>query len=272
MSSEAVLELNDVSVSFRGRSVLEHVSWRLDAGDFVGVIGPNGAGKSTLLKVVLGLLKPDTGVVKVFGKNPAEVRGRVGYVPQFARLDFEFPICALDVVLMGRLAVRRLFRRYSDHDRTIALEALRRVEMEQFRSRQIGRLSGGELQRVLIARALAAEPKLLLLDEPTASLDSHIGRELYQVLAELSPEVTIVLVSHDIGVISSHVKTIACLNRRMHYHHSKEITGEMIHQVYGCPIDLIAHGHAHRVLPAHEDLSVSGGDMSSGVPVRKSKD
>jgi zinc transport system ATP-binding protein len=229
---------------------LESVDLRLDEGDFLGIIGPNAGGKTTLLKIILGLLAPDRGSVEIFGRPPAESRGVIGYVPQYARFDASFPIDVLDTVRMGRLGVRR--RERSRESRAAARAALDRVDLSGMADEQIGELSGGQLQRVLIARALASEPRILLLDEPTASVDTRIGRSVYELLERLSERMTIVLASHDIGVISRHVKTIACLNVRLHYHQSRELTPEMVEAAYGCPVDLVAHGHPHRVLPSHE--------------------
>jgi len=248
---EPIVEMRDLWLSLKGRPILEAVDLTLEEGDYLGLIGPNGSGKTTLLRVILGLLSPDRGTVRVFGQEPAQARGRIGYVPQYTRFDADFPMSVLDVVLMGRLAGRGLFRRQSDGDRDVALSSLEKVEMTDLAGRQIGKLSGGQLQRVMIARALAVEPRLLLLDEPTASLDTRVGVSVYELLKALSREVTLVLVSHDIGVISRYVRTVACLNRRLYYHRSKEITPEMFEAAYGCPVDLVAHGHAHRVLADH---------------------
>ncbi len=245
------IELDNVSLRSRGQVILDAVTWRLEDGAFVGLIGPNGAGKTVLLKIILGLVRPSAGTVRIFGKPPEEARGLVGYVPQYARFDANFPISVLDVVLMGRLGKTRTFGGYTAEDREKTRAAIERLELADLAGRQIGKLSGGQLQRVLIARALAAEPKVLLLDEPTASLDTRAGTNLYDILGSLSASMTIILVSHDIGVISTHVKTIACLNRKLHYHESKEVSSEVLAEVYGCPIELIAHGHAHRVLPHH---------------------
>ena len=250
---EPIVEIKDVWLSFKGRPVLEAVNLRLDEGDYLGLIGPNGSGKTTLLRVILGLLSPDRGSVRVLGESPARARGRLGYVPQYTRFDAGFPVNVLDVVLMGRIGSRRLFRQPSQRDRDVALGSLDKVEMADQAGRQIGRLSGGELQRVMIARALAVEPLLLLLDEPTASLDTRVGVSVFELLKDLAQEVTLVLVSHDVGVISRYVKTVACLNRRLYYHHSKEITQEMFEAAYGCPVDLVAHGHAHRVYDDHQE-------------------
>ncbi len=250
---EPIVEIKDVWLSFKGRPVLEAVNLRLDEGNYLGLIGPNGSGKSTLLRVILGLLSPDRGSVHVLGESPAKARGRIGYVPQYTRFDASFPVNVLDVVLMGRIGSRRLFRQPSKRDRDVALSSLDKVEMADQAGRQIGRLSGGELQRVMIARALAVEPILLLLDEPTASLDTRIGVSVFELLKDLAHEITLVLVSHDVGVISRYVKTVACLNRRLYYHHSKEITQEMFEAAYGCPVDLVAHGRAHRVFDDHQE-------------------
>ncbi len=249
MSAPPVL-LRDVSFRYGAAPVLESVDLRLDEGDFLGIIGPNAGGKTTLLKIILGLLAPDRGSVEIFGRPPAESRGVIGYVPQYARFDASFPIDVLDTVRMGRLGVRR--RERSKESRAAARAALDRVDLSGMADEQIGELSGGQLQRVLIARALASEPRILLLDEPTASVDTRIGRSVYELLERLSERMTIVLASHDIGVISRHVKTIACLNVRLHYHQSRELTPEMVEAAYGCPVDLVAHGHPHRVLPSHE--------------------
>lgn len=249
---EPIVEIQDLWLSLKDTLVLEAVNLVVEEGDYLGLIGPNGSGKTTLLKVILGLIEPDRGTVRLFGDRPERARGRVGYVPQYARFDADFPMSVVDVVLMGRMGSRRLGGRLNQEDRGFAMTCLEKVEMVKHAHRQIGRLSGGELQRVLIARALAIKPRLLLLDEPTASLDTRVGVDVYELLKELSGEVTLILVSHDIGVISRYVKSVACLNRRLHYHHSKEITREMFEAVYGCPVDLVAHGHAHRVFPDHK--------------------
>lgn len=246
---ERVVEMSGVTFAFNGRPALEDVEFDLYEGDFVGIIGPNAGGKTTLLRLILGLLEPDAGTVRVFGRPPREARGLVGYVPQYARFDRSFPIGVRRAVGTGTLG--RGGPRSGDTEEAVE-RALERVELGGVADRQIGQLSGGQLQRVLIARALVMEPRLLLLDEPTASVDTRIGRSVHELLEELSREITIVLVSHDIGVISRHVHTIACLNVRMHYHHSKELTPDILEAAYGCPVDLVAHGHPHRVLERHE--------------------
>lgn len=243
--------VTNLSLELRGVLVLESITFNVEQGEFLGLIGPNGGGKSVLLKTLVGLIEPTSGSVQIFGKSPKAARGSIGYVPQFARFDTHFPVTVLDVVLMGRLGLRPFTRAYSAEDRTVAQELLVKVQLADAANQHIGKLSGGQLQRVLIARALAGEPKLLLLDEPTASLDSRVGQNFYDLLKELSRSLTIVLVSHDIGVIAEYVRAVACLNRKLHFHSSKELTSEMIEEVYGCPVELLAHGHAHRVLGSH---------------------
>jgi zinc transport system ATP-binding protein len=245
------IHLEDIWVQYNGLPVLEGINLSLYEQDFLGIIGPNGGGKTTLLKVLLGLVQPTRGQVRILGHSAKDGRRFVGYVPQYTEFDRDFPISVWDVVIMGRLSRRGLFRRYAQEDKGAVAEALQQVEMLEFRDRQIGELSGGQRRRVYIARALASDPKILLLDEPTASVDSSVLGNIYELLREMNRRVTIILVSHDISVVSSYVKTIACLNRRLIYHASKEITPEMLEAAYQCPVDLIAHGVPHRVFEQH---------------------
>jgi zinc transport system ATP-binding protein len=247
----AAIELQDVWFSYAELPVLEAVNLRVEPCDYLAVLGPNGSGKTTLVKLLLGLLRPARGSVRVLGCEPEAARGRVGYVPQRVQFDPDFPIRVADVVSMGRLRRDRLLRRPGPADREAVEQALATVEISALAARPIGELSGGQLQRVLIARALAQGPELLLLDEPTASLDERIGTGVWDLLGALSRSMTVVVISHDIGAISRHVRTVACLNRRLHAHPSRELTAEMLEATYGCPIDLIAHGHPHRVLGEH---------------------
>jgi zinc transport system ATP-binding protein len=250
---EPVIEIKDVSVSFDGNPALDGITMSVAEKEFLGVIGPNGGGKTTLLKVILGLVKPDAGEVRVFGKTPVETRRFIGYVPQRTEADSNFPITVREAVLMGRLSHRGLLRRYAKADFEAAEEAIRKVEMAPLAGRQFGKLSSGERQRALIARALASEPRILLLDEPTASLDTKIGHGLYELLDELNREITIVLVTHDIGAVSRHVRTVACLAGTLQLHaEAGNLDPEIIQKAYGCPVDLIAHGAPHRVFGVHD--------------------
>ncbi len=247
------IEVRDVTYSYDKTPVLEGITFTLKQNDFLGIIGPNGGGKTTLLKLLLGILEPDKGEIRVLGQAPRDARHRIGYVPQYTDFNLEFPISALDIVLMGRLRRSRIGRWYSRKDRIKAEEALERVGMWDYQHMHIGELSGGQRQRVFIARALATDPEIFFLDEPTASVDPDFETDLYGLLRILNKEVTIIVVTHDIGVISSNVKSVACVNRTMMFHEEGKITLDMIDMAYQCPVDLVAHGAPHRVFPSHEE-------------------
>jgi len=252
MAAEELVRLNNVWVYLDSVPVLEGINLSIKSNDFLGIIGPNGGGKTTLLKVILGLIKPSRGKVSVMGQTPERGRRFIGYISQFNLFDLDFPISVFDVVLMGRYGTTGLFHRYSNEDKRIAIETLKTVEMLDYKDRQVGRLSGGEQQRVFIARALATNPKLLLLDEPTASIDPNMQAEFYELLDRLKDRMAIVLVSHDISAVSIYVSEIACLNHQLFYHGSKEVSAEELEKTYQCPIQLIAHGTVpHRVLKEH---------------------
>ncbi|AAM73321.1 MAG TPA: ABC transporter ATP-binding protein [Chlorobaculum sp.] len=247
--SEPLIVCEQLCVNLGGAKILQGLSLSVYEGDFLAVLGPNGGGKTTLLKVILGLVKPTTGTVRVFGKEPGYASRRIGYVPQ--RLDFDrtFPISAMEVVLMGRLSRKRLLQRYGHEDRRKALEALETTGLAELAQRRIGALSGGELQRVLIARALAGEPELLLLDEPTASVDPDMKTTIYDLLDQLKKSHTIVLVTHDTGTIGRHVSRIACLNCTLDMHEPGSTLGRSaLDKLYGYPVDVVEHrapqGHA----------------------------
>jgi zinc transport system ATP-binding protein len=239
----SVIEVADLSFSYPQTPVLEGVSFTIAGGDFVGMVGPNGGGKTTLLRLILGLLTPSRGTVRVFGRPPAEAHRRVGYMPQHAQLDPQFPMRACDVVLMGRLGGR--FGRFTRDDRAQAAAALHEVGMTDCARRSFAALSGGQRQRVLIARALACDPELLLLDEPTASLDPGAQDDINELLHELNRRLTIVLVSHDVGFVARHVKTVVCVNRQVIIHTAQEVTGESIRDLYGHDVRWIEHRHSH---------------------------
>ena len=251
---EKIVSIRDLWVRQGGHVVLEDINLELSAGDFLGLIGPNGGGKSTLLKVMLGLIKPDRGEIAIFGLPPASARSLIGYVPQKTVFDHSFPVKVQDVVLMGRYSRIGLLHRYGRQDRNSALEALKAVGMADRAEREIGSLSGGEQQRVFVARSLVSDPELLLLDEPTAGVDSAQQTEFYELLSHLNSDLgkAVVLVSHDVTAISTYVGKIACLNQRLYYHGSREISNEDIEKAYGCPVEMIAHGTPHRVLRKHD--------------------
>ncbi|MGA2225493.1 MAG: metal ABC transporter ATP-binding protein [Syntrophobacteraceae bacterium] len=229
----SAIELDNVSFFYNSHPILSDVSLKVEERDFLAIIGPNGSGKTTLLKIVLGVLSPRQGSVKVLGKTPSGAAGLLGYVPQDTALNKGFPISVQDVTLMGRLGRSGRERRYTSEDRALARQVLEKVGMWEYRDRPIGKLSGGQRQRVLIARALCAEPRILLMDEPTASVDTQFQTHLY--------------------VLSGYINSVACLNQTLFYHDEGEITDEMLHSAYHCPVDLIAHGGVpHRVLRKHD--------------------
>lgn len=257
-NADIAIEVKDLTVYYQKVGALSNVNLRVKEKDFLGIIGPNGGGKSTLLKAILGLAAPHSGTVQVFGKPPRKALGLMGYVPQFTKFHRDFPINVEETILMGRLSGKTpIFHRYSEKDREIVHSLMNKLELYPLRDRQIGQLSGGQLQRTLIARALTVEPKILLLDEPTASLDTESKSHIYSILKELNKNMTIIMVTHDMGAISSHVRSLACLNKKLYYHGHSELSQELITHLYGCPVDLIAHGVPHRVLKEHNNI---GGD------------
>lgn len=255
----SIVKIKNLDFAYTGESVLESINLNVNDQDFLAITGPNGGGKTTLLKLILGLLAPCKGTIMINGKPPEKASSCIGYVPQNVHMNQSFPISALDLVLMGMLDPGRRFRRKQTRQKKAALEALSRLEIDNFANKKIGTLSGGQRQRVLIARALVSQPKLLLLDEPTASIDTKGQAEFYQLLAKLNKKITILVVSHDLLVISRYVNAVACVNKRLHYHGQAEITGDMLKTMYACtieetcPVELVAHGLPHRVLTPHRD-------------------
>lgn len=250
-----VIRVEHLWAAYDHEVVLEDVSLTVYERDFVGLIGPNGGGKTTLLRVLLGLLPPLRGAVRIMGESVQRGRRHIGWVPQLIEFDRDLPIRVRDVVRMGRLGHRRLFQRYRPEDDAHVARALQAVQLEALADRPLSDLSGGQRQRVYVARALASDPSILLLDEPTAHMDASASSALYGLLHELNHRITIVMVSHDLTAISSYVKTVGCLSRRLFYERGKTITAEMLDASYQCPVDLLAHGVPHRVLPEHTEVS-----------------
>lgn len=251
--SESIVRAEHLSVQYGRNRALENVTLAVAPGEYLGVIGPNGGGKTTLLRAILGLVPASSGTVTVCGLPAGKAGTLAGYVPQFSQMEKEFPVTVREVVLTGRLTKKNpLFHRYGADDRRAADAALREVGIENLGSRQINSLSGGEFQKMLIARALAVGPKLLLLDEPTASVDAKSRAQIFGLLAKLNANgMTILLVTHDTLAVSSQVHRIACLNRSLVYHGEPELDEKTVNALYGCPVDLIAHGVPHRVLKSH---------------------
>jgi zinc transport system ATP-binding protein len=249
--TEPAIEISGLWFSYGAQTVLRSVNLLIARGEFVCMLGPNGGGKTTLLRLMLGLLKPDRGSVRVLGGQPLETCARMGYVAQQSQFDPSFPVSVLDVVLMGRLGRgggigwhRRADVRYAD-------AALAEVRMSDLRKRPFSELSGGQRQRVLIARALAAEPELLLLDEPTSNLDVGVEQEFQDLLAGMARRMTIVLVSHDIGFVTEQVGKVICVQQTVAVHPTASLTGDVMRDLYGQDIRLVRHDHScvHQVQP-----------------------
>lgn len=257
MKNDPIIEIRNLGFAYSGHPVLEDINLTVREGNFVAMIGPNGGGKTTLLKLMLGLLIPTGGSLKIFGHPPRQVSHHIGYMPQNVHVNTHFPVTALDVVLMGKLKPGKRWARYSNGDRLEAHKALDRLGMGAFCHRRVGKLSGGQLQRVFVARALVSQPRLLFLDEPTANIDTRGQAEFYSLLKELNESVTIIVVSHDLLVLSAYVKSVACINRRLHYHDQAEITEDMLETMYPCTpdqpcqVELIAQGLPHKMLRIH---------------------
>lgn len=243
-SQAPVVQFSDVNFAYEdGNTVLENINFSLEAGEFACLVGPNGGGKTTLLKLMLGLLKPVSGTIKVLGETPGRRQANIGYVPQFSKFDAGFPVNVLDVVLMGCLQRSFFWGRYSEEQIVMARRAISEVGLQGKEDRGFAGLSGGQKQRALIARALVSEPRLLLLDEPTASVDVHGTEQFYNMFEELNQKFTILMVSHDIGFVSRQVRSVLCVRKTLQIHPVSELTGEALKQMYGLDVHLIRHDH-----------------------------
>jgi zinc transport system ATP-binding protein len=252
MNNNVVLEVKNLSVKYQENEALKDVSFTIYDKDYLGIIGPNGGGKTSLLKSILGLIKFD-GDIKIYNMPPKKATQYIGYVPQISEVDKSSPMTVCEVVLTGRTNSKiKMFHKYLDSDKLLVDESLKKVGIYHLKDRLIKNLSGGEFQRMLIARALVIEPKILLLDEPTASVDHNSREQIYTLLKKLNESMTIILVTHDLMAISSYVKNLACLNGNLVYHGNPDLNEHVIESLYGCQIDLLAHGAAHRVLGIHE--------------------
>ncbi len=232
-----LIDLQDVWFGYNEQMILQGISLKVEKGDFIAMIGPNGGGKTTLLRVILGLHKPLRGRVAVKGKPADKASSYIGYVPQNVHLNSSFPITVLDVVLMGKLSPGNLFKRSSKKDRHQAMDALERMHIVDLAGERIGELSGGQKQRVFIARSLVTDPEILLLDEPTASIDSKGQSDFLKLLVELNKTITILVVSHDLFVIFPYVKSVACVNKRLHYHMPATNQEETMNAAYRCTVE-----------------------------------
>jgi len=246
---DSIVKIKELTFYYDNHIVLEDIDLEIKQKDMLAIMGPNGGGKTTLIKIILGLLRPYSGTVEVFGREPEKTRRMIGYLRQYQDLDTDFPISVFDVVLMGRY--KGIARRYSSRDREAARKALDLLKIYDMRERHIKQLSGGQFQRMLLARAIVGDPKLLLLDEPLNSIGPEMQHEIYDLFLKLSERMAVVFVTHDVSAISKYMDKIACLNRRLYYHGPKEGSLGRLEEAYKCPVEIIAHGVPHRVLKEH---------------------
>lgn len=254
-SGTPLVSVRDVSYSYGYESVLSGIDLDIYANDYLAIIGPNGGGKTTLLKLILGLLKPASGKVTW---SPGASRKQIGYVPQFATFERGFPLRVRDVVMMGRLDGSLLYQKVTTEDQQLTEQIIDHMGLSALSDKPVSELSGGQLQRVMIARALVCDPDILFLDEPIASIDTDSRFRLSASLAELNRKIPIVVITHDITAFASDVEHIACVNRTLFYHGDAELASGCLDEAYGCPVELVAHGVPHRVLKDHDDSSHSG--------------
>ncbi len=250
----SIIQISNLNAAYEGKTVLSQVNLTVYERDFLGIIGPNGGGKTTLVKCTLGLHKPEQGNIRFF-KNGKEVSNiNMGYLPQYNSIDRKFPISVYEVILSGLSKQKPLLQRYNKAHHEQVRQIIARMGLEGLEERAIGELSGGQLQRTLLGRALVSNPEVVILDEPNTYIDKRFETKLYSLLEEINRERAIVLVSHDIGTVLKNVKTIACVNETVHYHPHTEVPTEWLEEHFGCPIEMLGHGtFPHRVLKCHHE-------------------
>ena len=250
----SIIQISNLNAAYEGKTVLSQVNLTVYERDFLGIIGPNGGGKTTLVKCILGLHKPEQGNIRFF-KNGKEVSNiNMGYLPQYNSIDRKFPISVYEVILSGLSKQKPLLQRYNKTHHEQVRQIIARMGLEGLEERAIGELSGGQLQRTLLGRALVSNPEVVILDEPNTYIDKRFETKLYSLLEEINRERAIVLVSHDIGTVLKNVKTIACVNETVHYHPHTEVPTEWLEEHFGCPIEMLGHGtFPHRVLKCHHE-------------------
>jgi len=244
-----LLKMHSLSASYGTNIVLQDVEFVVMENDFIGVIGPNGGGKTTLLRIILGLLKPVSGNI-VFNTNLV-MTNTIGYLPQMSTGDVSYPVTVTDIVLSGLMMRKGIISRMTSVDKKKAERVIGELGLTGMENATLSELSGGQMQRVFLGRAIIGDPKLLLLDEPGNFVDTTFENNFYEKLRELNKRMAILMVSHDVGTISAHIKSFACVNRKLHYHPSHEITNDDL-LAYGCPIQVVSHGDIpHTVLKIH---------------------
>ncbi|NDV69574.1 metal ABC transporter ATP-binding protein [Dysgonomonas sp. 25] len=249
-----ILDIEHITVGYdENPLVLKDVNLSVFENDFLGIIGPNGGGKTTLLKTILGLIKPIRGSIRFYEGDKAVSRFNIGYLPQINKIDKNFPISVFDVILSGMALTNRFKVSYSAAQKERAKEVAGQMGLTKQLKKSIGELSGGQIQRALLGRAIVDSPKLLVLDEPNSYVDKQFESDFYKLLESINENTAIILVSHDVGTVLSMVKNIACVNEGLHYHAGADITTEWLEKSYSCPIEILGHGNLpHRVLDKHE--------------------
>ena len=248
-----IIQISELYAVYDEKTVLRNVNLSIYERDFLGIIGPNGGGKTTLIKNILGLHQPQRGKIRFYkaGKEVPEIN--MGYLPQYNNIDKKFPISVYEVILSGLSKQKSIFRKYSNEQHELVRQMIVRIGLEGMDKRAIGELSGGQLQRALLGRALVSNPEVIILDEPNTYIDKRFEAKLYSLLEDINKERAIILVSHDIGTVLKNVKTIACVNETVHYHPHTEVPTEWLEEHFGCPIEMLGHGtFPHRVLKCHD--------------------
>ncbi|WP_294612871.1 metal ABC transporter ATP-binding protein [uncultured Bacteroides sp.] len=251
-----LIEIKNLSAGYDHRTVLRNVNLTVYDRDFLGIIGPNGGGKTTLIKCILGLLKPTAGEILYSDKQSLTTNRsslKMGYLPQYNSIDRKFPITVEEVILSGLSSQKSLISRFTGAHREKARQVIARMGLEGLEERAIGALSGGQLQRALLGRAIISDPELVVLDEPSTYIDKRFEARLYELLAEINHDCAIILVSHDIGTVLQQVKSIACVNETLDYHPDTGVSEEWLERNFNCPIELLGHGALpHRILAEHK--------------------
>jgi zinc transport system ATP-binding protein len=249
---EKLIEIRNVTALYDATPVLKNIDLDVWKNDFLGIIGPNGGGKTTLLKVILGLMKPVEGRISFFDCGQPVSSLKIGYLPQINPIDKRFPISVYEVVASGLAREKPRFRDFTVLQKKQIRELIVRMGLEPFSKRAIGELSGGQLQRTLLARAVVSNPQVLILDEPNAYVDKQFESRFYELLEEINKETAVMLVSHDVGTLLTMVKNVACVNETLHYHYGSDISDDWLNRTYTCPIEIVGHGDfPHRVLKKH---------------------
>ena len=249
---EKLIEIKNVTAIYDVKTVLSGVSLDVWEHDFLGIIGPNGGGKTTLLKIILGLMKPAFGDISFFRDGKTVQSLKIGYLPQINPIDKRFPISVFEVISSGLAGEKPLLKDYTAQQKDRVDELIVKMGLENYSKRAIGELSGGQLQRALLARAIVSRPRLLILDEPNTYVDKKFESQFYELLGEINENTAIILVSHDVGTLLPMVKNVACVNETLHYHPGTGVSDEWLSSTYACPIEIVGHGDLpHRVLKKH---------------------